>query len=201
MGKEVRDFCLKVLNDGKDLKGLNDTSIALILKIPNPSSVSNFRHISLCNVIYKLIAKTITNRFYKYLDRCIDKAYSAFVLGRLISDNVLLAYELLHTFGQKRKCKKGLMALKLDMSKAYDRVEWVLFTSMMEKIRFSTNWINLVMKCITSVSYSINLNERAWPFNLTKGLRQWGPLSLFLFLSYNNRLSSLMRLAIRDGLF
>lgn len=65
-------------------------------------NMTNFRLISLCNVLYKLIAKVIANRFQKVLDACIDPAQSAFVLGRLISDNILLAYEMLHTFGKKR---------------------------------------------------------------------------------------------------
>lgn len=83
-------------------------------------NLANFRSISLCNVICKLIAKTITNRFQYILNECNDKSQSAFISGRLISDNVLLAYEILHSFGQKRTRKKGLMAI---MSKAYDRME------------------------------------------------------------------------------
>lgn len=81
--------------------------------------MSNFRPVSLCNVLYKLIAK----HFHKVLDVCIDLAQSAFVPRRLISDNVLLAYEMLHMFGKKRGGRKGQMTLKIDMSKAYDRVE------------------------------------------------------------------------------
>lgn len=84
--------------------------------------MGNFRPISLYNAIYKIIAKVVTNRFQKVLDVFIEKSQSAFVPRRLISDNVLLAYEL-HTFSQKREGRKGLIALKLDMSKAYDRVE------------------------------------------------------------------------------
>ncbi|KAA3485420.1 Pleiotropic drug resistance protein 4 [Gossypium australe] len=76
------------------------------------------------------------------LDKCIDKAHSAFVLGRLISDNVLLAYEILHTLNRKKLGKKGWMAVKLDMSKAYDRVEWSFVQDIMRKMGFDPNWIS-----------------------------------------------------------
>lgn len=71
-------------------------------------------------MLYKIIATVLANRLSKWLDNCIDKAQSAFVLERLISDNVLVAYKLLLTFNQKQRGRKGLMALKLDMSKTYD---------------------------------------------------------------------------------
>lgn len=85
--------------------------------------MGKFRPISLCNVLYKVVIKTIVNRFKGVLDLCNDTSQSAFVLGALISDNVLFAYGILHTFQQKRIRKKGVMALKLDMSKTFDRVE------------------------------------------------------------------------------
>lgn len=74
-------------------------------------------------VIYKIVEKAIAIRLQEVIGSCIDSAQSAFVPGRLISDNVFLAYEILHTFRQKRMGKKGYMAVKLDMSKTYDRVE------------------------------------------------------------------------------
>lgn len=117
-GKEVSLFCLGVLNGEVTLDALNIKSIVLILKIPNSTKMVNFHSINLCNVLYKIIVKTIANHFCRVLDKCIDKAQSTFVSGRLITDNVLLTYELLHTFVQKRGGWKGLMALKLDMSKA-----------------------------------------------------------------------------------
>lgn len=66
----------------------------------------------------------VANQFRKVLDVCIDHAQSTFMLGRLILDNVLLAYEIQHTFGQKKGDRKGLMVLKLDMSKTYNKVKW-----------------------------------------------------------------------------
>lgn len=108
------------------------TSIVLIPKISHPTNLKNFRPISLCIVLYKVISKAIANHLQKVLEVCIDEAHSVFVLGRLISDNnILIAYELMHTFKQKRIEGKGSLTLKLDMSKAYNRVELVFLKQMM----------------------------------------------------------------------
>ncbi|KAA3461196.1 LINE-1 reverse transcriptase isogeny [Gossypium australe] len=107
VGKEVSEFCLEVLNGNKGAKAINSTDIVLNPKVSNPSMLVNFRPISLCSVIYKIIAKSIANRLQEVIGNCIDEVQSAFVPSRLISDNVLLAYEILHTFRQKGIGKKG----------------------------------------------------------------------------------------------
>ncbi|KAA3462420.1 reverse transcriptase [Gossypium australe] len=140
-------------------------------------------------------------QYWHIVGMCIDEVQSAFVLGRLITDNVLLAYEILHTFRQKRTGKKGYMAVKLDMSKAYDRVEWDFVKKMMIKMGFAHEWVGLIMKCISSVSYAVNINgSRGRIFQPTRGFRQGDPLSLFLFLICSEGLSSLMRSAKQEGL-
>ena len=93
----------------------------LIPKVKNPRSITQFRHISFCNVPYKIIAKVMVNMIKHILPHCISDSQSAFVPGRLITDNVLVAYELLHNLKNKRIGKESQCALKLDMSKAYDR--------------------------------------------------------------------------------
>ncbi|KAA3462686.1 reverse transcriptase [Gossypium australe] len=133
------------------------------------------------------MAKVIANRLRIVMDKCIDLAQSAFVPGRLISDNVLLAYEFLHTLKHKREGKKGLMAVKLDMGKAYDMVEWNFVEEIIKKLGFDSEWVALLMKCVTTMSYSVVLN----------GVRQGNPLSPFLFLFCGEGLSSLTRLAMQ----
>lgn len=85
--------------------------------------MSQFRSISHCNVIYKMITKTIANRLRKVLDACIDEAQWAFVPGRQISENIIIAYKLLHALKKRQSDLRESFVLKLDMSKAYDRVE------------------------------------------------------------------------------
>lgn len=82
------------------------------------------------------MAKVIANRLRIVIDKCIDLTKSAFAPRRLIFDNVLLAYELLHTLKQKRSGKKGFMAVKLDIGKVYDRVEWNFVEEIMKKLGF-----------------------------------------------------------------
>ncbi|KAA3462691.1 reverse transcriptase [Gossypium australe] len=106
IGEEVTIFCLGILNNDHSFGPFNQTDIVLIPKTPNPTSLVNFGPIGLCSIIYKVVAKTIANRLQVVIRRCIDATQSAFVPGSLISDNVLLAYEILHTFQQKRTGKK-----------------------------------------------------------------------------------------------
>jgi hypothetical protein len=133
---KVKAAILKFLNGGSFDPSINETYIVLIPKASNAFSVSNYKPISLCNVVYKLIVKTVTNRLKLVLSSIISQNHSAFVPGRLITDNVLVAYEALQTMHSRMRGKKGFMVVKLDMQKAYDRVEWPFLESMLRTLGF-----------------------------------------------------------------
>ena len=109
--------------------------------------MKDLRPISLCNVLYKIVSKVLANRLKQILPEVISPAQSAFVPGRLILDNILVAYELTHFMKQKKGRKEGFAAVKLDMSKAYDQMEWPFLQAMMAKLGFRSGRIDLIMKC------------------------------------------------------
>jgi hypothetical protein len=189
----VREAALAFLNAGKFDPSINSTYIALIPKVTGAVFVNEFWPISLCNVVYKIMAKALANQLKGILPRIISKHQSAFVPGRLISDNVLVAYEALHTMATRMKGKKSYMAIKVDMSKAYDRVEWGFLEGVMRKLGFDERWISIIITCVTMVSYSVLVNgipsRRIVP---TRGNKQGDPLSPYLFLLVAEGLSSML---------
>jgi hypothetical protein len=102
-----------------------------------------------------VIAKVLSKRLKVILPEIISNTQSAFVPGRLITDNVLVAYESFHTIKNKRQGSNGICAAKLDMHKEYDRVEWSFLHDMMLRLGFDQAWVNLIMACVTSVNYRV----------------------------------------------
>ena len=197
----VVNIVLNVLNHNLLIGDLNKTNIALVPKTKNPKRMTKFRLISLCNVIYKLISKTVTNRLKALLPQLILENQSAFTSDLLITDNVLVAFELMHYLNHKTSGKDSIMAIKLNISKVFDQVEWSFVKSVMVRMGFNLKWINSIMQCITSVSYSVIINGVTYGnITPTRGLCQGDPLSLSLFLLYAEGLSSLIHDAARNQL-
>jgi hypothetical protein len=136
----VRGF----LNGDPIHEGLCDSVVVLIPKVTHPLHLKNFRLISLCNVLYKIASKVLANRLKICLPDIISEHQSAFVPGRLITYNALIAYECLNTI-RKQNAKRPFFALKIDMMKAYDRVEWHYLQGCLSKLGFAPAWINFVM--------------------------------------------------------
>ena len=124
VGHDVTTAVLSVLHSGRYLKKMNYTHIVLIPKKNKPEYITEFRPISLGNVVSWIISKVLANRLKPILPNVIYDSQSAFVPGRIITDNTTVAFEMLHRMRYRTKGRKGHMAVKLDINKAYDRVEW-----------------------------------------------------------------------------
>ncbi|KAK5774708.1 hypothetical protein PVK06_042564 [Gossypium arboreum] len=159
VGNDTVSFCLDVLNGNKNISNLNETMIILIPKIRDPCELTNFRLISLYRFVYKIISKVYTNRLKAALLSCISQNQSTFLPGRMIHDSILIAHELFHYLQSSNNGSNKGIVVKLDMNKAYDRVEWNFIETIMKKMRFDGKWINKIMDCVCSVKYTVKCNN------------------------------------------
>lgn len=150
MGDDVIGAVKEFFNQRSSLTSINQIFIALIPKIRVPKVISDFRPICLCNVFYKIISKTLANKIKEVFSKIIFPHQSAFIKGRQMSDNILIAHKVLQ-FLRKDKSNNNHMAIKLNMSKAYDRVEWHIILAMMEQMGFNEKWKGWIKECMGSV--------------------------------------------------
>ncbi|KAL0448729.1 UNVERIFIED_CONTAM: hypothetical protein Slati_1429800 [Sesamum latifolium] len=129
-------------------KSFTATTISLIPKTDCPTSWSEYRPISLCNVTNKICTKLLTIRLGHVLPKALSLSQSGFVPGRLLSDNVLLAQELIHSLESRRV--DANVIFKLDMTKAYDRVSWEFLYHVLQQKGFPQRWINLVANAVSN---------------------------------------------------
>ncbi|KAL6179662.1 hypothetical protein ACLB2K_046334 [Fragaria x ananassa] len=165
----VRDF----LSSGQLLRDVNYTHICLIPKVANPT-------------------------LKKHLAGIISPFQSAFIPGRLITDNSLIANEVSHFIDSDKE--EGVMSLKLDMRKAYDRMEWVFLKAVLLRLGFYGVWVDLIMQCVSTVRYSFLINGKpCGSLTPSKELRQGDPLSPYLFLLCAEVFSTLLENRVEEG--
>ena len=176
--KEIRD----IFERQEVLAFLNRTLIVLIPKQLGFELVWHFRPISLSNTVYKIVSKILVQRLRPLLPSLVSPMQAAFLKGRRSSDNVIIAQELIYSL-KGGKGKDGYMIVKIDLEKAYDRLEWSFIKMVLEHFGLPTNIVKLIMSCVSSTSTSILINgSKMDPFQPLHGIRQGDPLSPYLFI-------------------
>lgn len=189
-------------NFGHLLKSMNKTNVVLIPKKDNPSSFQDLRPISLSNVTYKILSKVICNRLKSVLHDLIHPCQSAFLKGRLITDNIMLASDLLNQIHTSRGKRKKLAAFKIDFSKAFDRVSWTFLMALLSRMNFPPTLIHLIYHCLSTVEYHFMLNgQEIFHLEPNRGIRQGDPLSPYLFILLANVLSCQITVAVQNNLW
>lgn len=189
IGTDICPCVLDFLNNNHLPRMLNFTFIVLIPKVPTPKRITEFCPISLCNVIYKLGSEVLANRVKPFLNDLISQTQSAFVPQRLITDNVLVAFEVNHFL----KCRTR----ELDVSKAYDRIEWCF---LLLKMGFHATFVNTIMLSITTLTYSCLPNGKQFgALQPARGLRQGDPLLPYLFICCAEVFIRMVEAAVAQG--
>ena len=175
VGNDLSHFVMDCFQVGRIPRAVNDTIMVLIPKILSPVKLTHYRPFSLCNVSYKLVTKFIMDHIKDILPSLIGVTQSSFVPKRQITDNVVVVQEVLHSMNI-RKNKKGIIMIKLDLKKAYDRLNWDFIRDTLVDIGMLDNWVSLIVDCICSNSFRLFWNgEPSEEFLPSPRIRQGDP--------------------------
>ncbi|KAL2532785.1 Reverse transcriptase domain-containing protein [Abeliophyllum distichum] len=178
VGNDVCGVVEEFFSSSSLLKKINHSVVVLVPKSTHAPSVGDYRPISCCNVIYKIISKLLASRLVPVMDTLVNKVQYAFIQGRCMAKNIHLAQELLRHYNRKRISPRCMV--NIDLGKAYDSVHWDFLRSVLQGMNFPPVFVNWIMQCVTTTAYSIAINGNLYGFfKGKKGLRQGDPLSHF----------------------
>ncbi|KAJ9536731.1 hypothetical protein OSB04_un000116 [Centaurea solstitialis] len=198
VGNDVMTAVHNFFYRGLLLRELNHTLLCLLPKVANASMVSDYRPIACCSVLYKCIAKIIVERVKPSLDRLISRAQSAFIPGRRIVDNILMAHELVSGYHLNKGPPR--CAFKIDLRKAYDMVNWDFLFTMLKGCGLHEVIIRWIKEMVTTPSYSIAINGESWGhFKGARGIRQGDPMSPYLFTFVMEGFSMILKMCIEEA--
>ncbi|KAG7541754.1 Endonuclease/exonuclease/phosphatase superfamily [Arabidopsis thaliana x Arabidopsis arenosa] len=180
VGPSLIEAVIDFFKTGKLLKQVNATILALIPKTVTSEKLSEFRPISCCNTIYKVISRLLAKRLKLFMGLAVQRNQVAFIQGRLLCENVLLASELVTDFNKNGPVTRG--CLQIDLSKAFDNIDWEFLINILNAFNLPPMFIKWLTVCFTSPSFSVALNgELIGYFPGKKGLRQGDSISAPLF--------------------
>ena len=197
----VKEEVVEIVEESRSkrgvLKAFNVTFLTLIPKEVGAKILDKFRPISLCNVIYKIISKVISNRLKPLLPNLIFPEQSGFMEGHQILDGAILVHEVIQSLQSSQQ--PGMM-IKLDIDKAFDKLSWQFIRKMLEAYVFFQGWVEWVMGLISTPFFSILLNGAPTRiFQPSRGIKQGDPLSPFLFILMVEGLICLPQTQAKNG--
>jgi retron-type reverse transcriptase len=186
-------------NNVGNIQCINTAYITLVPKVNNPTSVNDYRPISLINCIVKIITKLLGNRLQKVIIPLSHQNQYGFIKTRTIQDCIAWAFEYIH---QCHHSKRQIIILKLDFTKAFDTIEHSAIIQMMNHLGFSEQWISRTQNILQTASTSILLNGvPGKSITCNRGVRQGDPLSPLLFVLAADLLQCIINKALDQGLF
>ncbi|XP_039044399.1 uncharacterized protein LOC120183869 [Hibiscus syriacus] len=145
--------------------------LVLIPKVATLENFTQFRPISLCTVLFKVISKVIVNRLKPFLPKWVMENQTSFVLGRNISINIIITQDVIHSMKRKQGCSEW-MVIKLDLEKAYDRLEWAFIEDTLSDLKIPAGLGDLIMSCVTTISTHVLWNGKMMKdFKPSRGIR------------------------------